>query len=391
MKNRYLTVVGLGGAVLLLIVTAFGLGRWTMHEAMEAGSPTAETVEGEMYWTVKPEQIGRTINYSATISSRMVDGPLVHNDGVITAILGSGDTLNEGAPILEVNLKTIVVGQGNIPAFRDLVEGEAGADVQQLRDFLCRNGYGVCAENEVFTPAMSKAVRAWQKTLGNAETGIVLKGDIMWFSKAPVYVHVNKDIAVGSAVTATDRPIMIRSGEPYVEIKASEEQLAIIPSGSPFTLEGKLSGVVGEFTPTFSSTGEADGYVAPLLSEDGAESICHEEPLCEELLAGQESVIANIDIQTIPQQEGLGVPTTAVMSSADGSTYVTLSDGERKSVTVLASAGGISLVEGLVEGDLIRLTGEASSTPESTRSARSGKTESEDLVGEDGLVADETE
>lgn len=391
MKNRYLNIVALVGAVLLLLVGAFGLGRFTMREAVKASSPPTVSDDAELLWTVKQEQIGRNISYSATISSRMVDGPLVHNDGIVTAIPESGDILNEGAPILQINLKTIVVGQGSIPAFRDLTEGDTGADVQQLRDFLCRTGYGVCADNEVFTSAMTQAVSAWQKSLGNAQTGVVLKGDIMWFSNIPVCPKVNKDINVGSPVTSADRPIMLRSGQPDVHIKASEEQLMIIPSGSPFTLEGKLSGIVGDFTPVSSATGETDGYLAPLLSTNGTEPICHDEPLCEELLVGQENVIVNVEIQTIPQQEGLGVPTGAVASSADGSTYVTLADGARKSVTVLANAGGISLVDGLREGDIIRLTSGTSPMSEAAGSATPERTESEDPTGADDFSTDKLE
>lgn len=88
-----------------------------MREAVKASSPPTVSDDAELLWTVKQEQIGRNISYSATISSRMVDGPLVHNDGIVTAIPESGDILNEGAPILQINLKTIVVGQDRIPMY----------------------------------------------------------------------------------------------------------------------------------------------------------------------------------------------------------------------------------------------------------------------------------
>lgn len=356
MRNRYFRVAALVSVVLLLLASAFGLGRITLHEAKEASTRNASNIDSPIFWTVKEEQIGRTINYSATISSIMIEGPLSNNEGIITAIPDTDSNPKEGTPILEINLRKIVIGQGGIPSFRDLTEGDIGADVQQLRNFLCRNGFNVCAKNETFTTAMTKAVKDWQKTLGNAQTGTVLKGDILWFPELPTHVKINNTFKVGSMITVTDRPIVVRSEELSASIKISEDQLEIIPAGSPFTLEGKISGIVGQFTNT-PVTGEetSSSYTAPLLAVNGIDSICTKESVCEQLISNKENISVNIKIQTIPQQTGLGVPTSAITSSANGSTYVTMENGKRKPVTIIAHTNGITLIEGLEKGATIRL------------------------------------
>lgn len=356
MKRRYLDLFMLFGAILLLMVAAFGFGRFTLSQGAEAEIKESESTEDSLFWDVKEQTIGRSIAYSATVSSSVVDGPLVNREGVVTAGPRSQGALEEGDIVLEVNLDPVLVGRGTVPAFRDLTEGDNGEDVQQLRDFLCRRGFAVCAENETFTPAMTQAVKDWQKSVGKQESGSVLLGDIMWFSEVPVDVRISGDFRVGSSVVASDRPISVASGEPSAVIKVSEDQITLIPEGSVFTMEGDLSGVVGSYSASHSDDEGVVGFTAPLLSADGSESFCTKQRICYELLSGQNSVTVNLTIQTVPVQTGLGVPTGAVRSSADGETYVTMHDGTRKPVTVVARSGGISLIEGLQQGDRILLT-----------------------------------
>ena len=63
------------------------------------------------------------------------------------------------------------------------------------------------------------------------------------------------------------------------------------------------------------------------------------------------------DVTVAPEVSGPAVPVAAVRTDPDGSAWVRLADGTRQQVTVLGSAGGVAVVDGLSAGDLVRVVG----------------------------------
>lgn len=68
-------------------------------------------------------------------------------------------------------------------------------------------------------------------------------------------------------------------------------------------------------------------------------------------------------ITVIARQSGTVVPTAALAVGADGSSAVVEPDGSVIPVTVLASAGGQALVEGVEEGTRVRVPADQAGSP----------------------------
>ncbi len=346
------------GAVAILAVGALAFlgGRQSISAA--SGTEESQTAS-ELVWTVKEESIGRSLTFVGTLAASSVPGPLANVEGIVTGMpIGSGAVVKTNDVLLTVALRPVVAGQGSTPAFRDLQEGDRGSDVRQLRQFMCDVGHGACGAGEEFTAALTRAVTAWQKRLGVEADGVVRAGDIMWFTRLPVSVVPASATTAGGALAATDRPFMVAAGTPRLTVPVTAEQAALVPAGSIAHI-GALNAVVTGAQPAPAETAEADsgdsGALALVLTaKDGKADLCAANA-CAALLAGKPTVNVEVSIDVVPKRTGLGVPVRAIQTAADDTTYVLKVDGTQASVTVLGSAGGMAVVDGLTAGMRIRV------------------------------------
>lgn len=361
-------VLGRTGAVLaavLVVAAAFFSGRESIASISQDTSAATSRAAEHTLWTVKEESIGRTLTFSGKVETTTVPGPMSNGAGVVTDVgVEAMTSVDVGSHLYSVDLRPTVAGAGAVPAFRALAEGTEGADVAQLRGFLCTTGFltSCTTPDDTFTPAVTRAVKAWQKSLDLPEDGTVGASDIMWFPALPAQVQPSATMTVGSKVAEDDRPVLIVSGAPVLTLEVSKAQGDLVPVGSRVTFGQRSSGLVSSVQPAPSDTGESEAVRIAVVGDDGATEVCSASDECTELVAGTASTTLDVAVEVIPALDGVGVPVQAVLTEADDSTFVVSADGSHVPVTVVGTSGGIALVDGVDVGDEIRVTGAAGAT-----------------------------
>lgn len=84
---------------------------------------------------------------------------------------GPGATMNEGQLLAEVNGRPVILLQGDVPAYRDLVPGAKGADVGALQAALARLGFDPGERESTLGKGTQAAVAAWYRSLGYEPAG----------------------------------------------------------------------------------------------------------------------------------------------------------------------------------------------------------------------------
>ena len=255
--------------------------------------------------------------------------------------------------LMRVGLRPVVAAEGRIPAFRDIEPKVEGADVAQLRKFLCDLGrLWECDGSPRYTKALAAGIKAWQKTHGVKANGRVGVGDVVWFGSLPARVRIAPKIAVGQTLAAGDHPFDVAAATPTLALTVTRDQVALVPVGSPVRI-GALRGVVVGADPVATSD---DAMTLRIAGPGGRGNVCRDAARCRALLDGQTTAKVKIKIDTVPRRTGPAVPVRAVQTAEDGSTYVVRPDGTHVEVRVLASASGVAVVDGVDVGDQIRMT-----------------------------------
>jgi peptidoglycan hydrolase-like protein with peptidoglycan-binding domain len=154
--------------------------------------------------------------------------------GVITDIVETGETLEQGDVLYYVNGDPVVVMYGDTPAYRtlrDLSDNMTGADVLQLEEALVALGYdpdSLATVDDEFTDYTETMVERWQEDLGVEEDGVVNLGDVI-FIPGPASV-LSVEAAVGDAVGSGQPVVTISTGEALAgdDVLQFEEALAAL-------------------------------------------------------------------------------------------------------------------------------------------------------------------
>jgi hypothetical protein len=348
--------------VLLLLGGAFWGGRYSITASQSISS----NGDSQQEITVVVEQgaIGRSLNFTGSLSAQTQPGPMVNRAGIVTVVnVKSGDEISGGQALFSVDLQPVIAGAGAIPSFRDLGLEIRGQDVVQLRQFLCQLGFSSSCQSDHFDASLEKSVKAWQKSIGASQTGVVALGDIIWFPNLPVRVNTAAELVVGKRLAADDRPLSTIDALSALTVVMTADQSELVPEGVNASFGDGLTGrlrrqsMAASVDPALASA-NSDSVIFELVTDDGASSVCQVTPACADLLGDALSVTIPISVEVIPQQEGLVLPVQAIHTSGTGRTYVVLADHTQVDVTVLGSSGGIALVEGLVAGDAVLASGE---------------------------------
>lgn len=337
--------------VAALVTASFLAGRYSL-EAIARPQDEASAPAPEL-WTVRAEQVGRTLDFVGDLSLRTRSGPSVQAAGIITDLLvPEGKQVQADEELLRVGLRPVVAAEGRIPAFRDIGPKVQGADVTQLRRFLCDLGRLLeCDNSPRYTRALADGIKAWQKSHGVEGDGLVGVGDIVWFNALPARVRIAPKVEVGQTLAAGDHPFDVAAATPVLNLTVTRDQVTLVPVGAPVRI-GSLRGVVTGADPVATSD---DAMTLRIAGKNGRGSICHDAARCRALLEGGTSVKVKVKVDTVPQQSGPAVPVRAVQTAEDGSTYVVRPDGSHCDVQVLASASGLAVVNGVEDGDQIRM------------------------------------
>lgn len=338
-----------GGVLLALGAAAVGWAAATVltpaEDPLEASSFT--------YVTVQPGAVESSIKLNTVAAWTPVLVGANRAVGVVTEVtVQPGGEIGQGSMLFRVDQRPVVVAQGNVPAYRPIEWGAEGVDVSQLQQMLADLGHYSDAVDGEADGRTVAAIRAWQSSLGVERTGVVEVADVVFVPQLPTRVSLDTEvISRGRLVSGGEQVVRALPPSPEFRVPVTEAQAGMMPAGTRVEIvspEGaQWMGLAGEQVVDAQS-----GTINVRLGSAEGETICGDE-------CGQVPVTGDVrlasSVVTVEQVSGLVVPSAALVAGADGLVAVIDADGERIPVTVIASARGMSVVEGLEEGARVRV------------------------------------
>ena len=162
----------------LAIVAVIAIGGWTAGKRIESpaeiaartAAPTASPIlvpVEERVLSTKVVTRG-TARFGLPQPISLAPSALKANTaGWITTLPALNTQFKEGDVMLTASGRPVLLLQGNIPAFRDLVPGSTGKDVRQLEQGLQRLGFDPGPVDGNYDEQTSDAVAQWYKSVGH--------------------------------------------------------------------------------------------------------------------------------------------------------------------------------------------------------------------------------
>lgn len=349
-QSRWFTIFV---AALMLLVGGVAVG-WA---AATVFAPAKDVVDSTSFTTATVSQGEVSSSFRATTVAEWKTAPIASNlaRGTVTSInIDPGRQVDAGASLYSVDLRPTTIAQGAIPAFRDLSRGTVGADVTQLQALLKELGFYQDEPSGAFDGSTDSAVRAWQLGLGLGADGIVHTGDVVFVPRLPVRILLDTQKLVRGAVLTGGEPLISAlSPAPSFRVSVTDSQAASIPRGARVEImspeQGTWEGFVVSQKPQ-----EQDGTVDVELAGKKGASIC--ETQCDVIPVTRQSLLAS-SVVTQKAINGLIVPSAGLVVRADGTVELVSEDGTEHTVAIVASAQGMSVVEGVSEGLRVRVPG----------------------------------
>lgn len=337
-------------AVVAVAVIA-GAAGWALKTVV---TPPPDVLASAPFTTIEVAEgtVGQSITLNAMASWKTQRSVANQADGMVTSVdAPAGSRVDAGRVLYRVDLRPVVVAAGEIPAFRDIGSGDRGEDVRQLQRMLTDIGEYDGAIDGYAGWGTVEAIRAWQRDLGVEPDGIAHSGDVLFLPALPAIVGYD-GVAVGQPVAPGSGAVNVLGSAPEFTISLSDSQARVVTPETAVTLargDSTWEAEVGEVTPSGPDTPAS----ATLVSTDDR-PICRDE--CESLpVTSDTTVMATVVM--VAEQSGIVVPAAALTSTPDEQTVVVGADGTIIPVTVIASARGTVLVEGLDVGMRVRVPG----------------------------------
>jgi peptidoglycan hydrolase-like protein with peptidoglycan-binding domain len=272
--------------------------------------------------------------------------------GTVTAVsVSPGDEVKPGQVLYAVNLRPVVVAEGSTPAFRALSRGAKGADVQQLQVMLTELGLFSGASDGQFGGATERAVRGWQGSLGVDKDGMVQAGDLVFVPSLPGRVALDKEIIHrGATLVGGEAAVSGLAAVPTFTISVTRQQASAMPAGTVVELDIEDASWTAIVAGQESHPELQETVVVTLEGTGGP--VCGDQ--CGLVPVTGESLL-NSRIITQETVAGIVAPSAALWSAADGTVSVIDDQGVPHEVRVLASAQGMSVVEGVDRGMRVRV------------------------------------
>jgi len=295
-----------------------------------------------------------TVTQRSLSSQTRVDGTLGyagnysvvnHRSGTITALPAVGRVVKQGQPLYKIDGSPVILLYGSTPAYRDLRQGESGADVRQLNADLVALGYASEAElsptSEKFGWRTRVAVEKLQADLGVDETGRLALGTAVFLPTAVRITALSATLGApagpGAILTATSTRHQVTinlDAAQQAEVKVGDAVTITLPSGR--VTSGRVSAV---------------GSVASTASDDsGTPTIDVKVRLLYQAAAGRlDQAPVGVLITTASVKHALVVPVSALLALASGGYAVEVVNAAGVHRLVPVSLGLFDDADGLVQ------------------------------------------
>lgn len=187
----------------LLVVAAVAVGVALSARSSPGKPPSGVPVTGTA--TVQRRDLVETDTESGTISYASPQTVYNRLSGTITWLPGVGQLIRPGQPLYEIDGQPVILMNGTTPAYRELTSSDSDApDILQLNRNLVNLGFdpGGIVIDDAWQPATSTGVEALQTSLGEAATGSLAVGQVVFLPGDQIVSAV--DTGLGSAGGAGD-------------------------------------------------------------------------------------------------------------------------------------------------------------------------------------------
>ncbi len=337
-----------GTLSVLLIGTGLG---WAASTVL---TPPVDVLTGTPYTYVDvvPGEVGSSIQLNTIAVWAPVPAATNQAIGTVTSVdVAPGQAVVVGTTLYTVNLRPVIIALGETPAFRTLAQETTGADVTQLQQALTSlNLYSGKIDGE-FGSRTTMAVKAWQKAQGVLQDGLVQPGDIVFVPTMPARVLLDTEIiSRGATLVGGENAIRTLAAAPAFTLPVSGSQAAMMPTGTRVKITAVDNGSWEGYVDS-EIVEEAGVITITLVGKDGG-TICGDT--CAVIPVSGQTLLPSVII-TVEPVSGLTVPTAALLSEADGTISVVDEAGVSRPVTVLTSARGMSVIEGVANGTSVRI------------------------------------
>lgn len=346
------------GSALGILVLAVGIAAgWALTTILRpVEDPSAEEVF--VYATVSEGVVSSAVTLPATAVWESNVGGTNSAIGVVTEVeVVDGQEVTQGTVLYTVNLRPIVVAQGAIPAFRSISLDTRGADVAQLQGMLASTGFYSGTSDGIAGAETIRGLKAWQKSMGLAPTGVAEFGDVIFVPTLPARLVLDDKVAHRGAVLSGGEDIVrVLSPAPAFTLSATESQAVLLPSGTRVQITSPEAEIWESTVVSQTPDLEAQAVTLHLQGvDDGA--VCLDQ--CSLIPASGQTILTAKAI-TVEEVPGLVVPTSALLATADGGFEMVTESGLEIQVSLVASARGMSVVAGddVEEGLRVRVPGD---------------------------------
>ncbi|HEU5223385.1 MAG TPA: peptidoglycan-binding domain-containing protein [Candidatus Lumbricidophila sp.] len=275
--------------------------------------------------------------------------------GVVTSVnIEAGSEVNAGTVLYTVNARPVVIAQGSMPAFRSLSTEASGTDVKQLQSMLAALGFRSGADGK-FDWVTRKAVQSWQTSLGLEPDGVVQAGDVIFVPALPTRVALDAaQVKRGAALSGGEAVVQGLPPAPSFTIPVTPNQSSLMPTGTQVEITGP-AGDTWAGSVIDQKADDQGGVTVTLAGKDGANicgSACATIPVTGRALLRSRII-------TVKSVAGSTVPSAALLSHGDGSLVVIDDKRVEHPVTVVTSARGMSVIEGVADGTMVRVPASA--------------------------------
>lgn len=344
------------GLLVLGFAAGVGLTAWAAASIWESPEDTSFEVSEPLLVTVKEDSIGRSIRFSATASWQVERSVRSLLSGTLTSQHAAGAviTATSGSQIFSVDLVAATAMAGDVPAFRDMAEGDTGPDVAQLQQFLISQGYHDGEADGEFGQSTRLAVRAWEAERGYEADGIVQLGQAIFFADLPARLALRNGVETGVPVGPGFELFDVLGSAPQFRISVPIEQSEQLEPGQAVSLvhpAAEWSAVTADSRLNLQAGSVTWNLVSPI----GHGAPCGED--CEQLISTGEPTRVLANVVVVEPLTGPSLPVAAIRSSIAYGTHIQTPQGEIVTVTVVASDLGIAILDGVEVGQLAEVEG----------------------------------
>lgn len=377
-RRRGLKVAGVCGLVLVAVGVTYLATRSTNPSTASTVQRSTTLVSVTKRNLVETASFDGTIGYAnqrgvtAVAQSTGTGAAAVSSASVVTSVARVGTIVGRGQQLFAVNSQPTLLLYGSFPAYRALASGVTdGPDVKQLQANLVALGYASIVPSETWNSATTTGIDRWEAALGLTEDGKVPLGRVVF---APDRVRIAAAANVGDTVASGSSVVTISSTQRQATVSLAAADAASVSLNDPVqvtlpsgkTVTGRVSTVGTVATAASSGSGGGGTAQGGAVNQSGASSATSGATLDVTIsLAGAKGLgsLATAPVSVAFAQQRarnvLAVPTTALLTLADGTFAVEVSRGGTSTQLVrvtpgLFAAGGFVSVKGAIKaGDKV--------------------------------------